>query len=192
MNNQFTYHLMPHLPRPPQSLIDQIDFTHRPVVNDIGVMNKRTLTNWNGTYTGTATCNIRRKFNDEYLLWINDNITTDFQNAGLMYCWGSPDIPSTGAHTDVTRDYVLLYNLSTGGPDATLCFWKEKNHALVRDRGSAVGIFDSLELVDSIKGPENVWYLTNTRILHSTENVVGLRLNLQISFDTTVAKDLLS
>lgn len=191
MNNQFTYHLMPHLPRPPKSLIDQIDFTCRPVVNDIGGMGKRTLTNWNGAYNGDATRNVRRLFNEEYLQWIKDNITSDFQNASLMYCWGCPEIPSTGAHTDFTRDYALLYNLAAGGPDATLCFWKEKNHPVVRDRCVANGYFDSLELIDSIKGPENIWYLTNTRILHSTENVVGLRLNLQISFDTTVAKDLL-
>jgi hypothetical protein len=191
MNNQFTYCLMPHLPRPPQTLINQIDFTYQPVDNDIGGLGKRTLTNWNGTYNGNATRNIRRQFNDEYLMWVKDNITSDFQNASLMYCWGSPDIPSTGAHTDHTRDYVLLYNLSIGGPDATLCFWKEKNNALVRDRCTDIGLFNSLELVDSIKGPENVWYLTNTRILHSTENVIGLRLNLQISFDTAVAKELL-
>jgi len=192
MNNQSTYQLMPHLPPPPQYLINQVDFTHRPVVHNIGSMGYRTLTNWNGTYTGDATRNVRRKFpNDEFLLWIKDNITTDPGSSSLMYCWGSPDIPSTGPHTDYIRDYLLLYNLSTGGPDATLCFWKEKDHALVRDRGTAVDRFDNLELVDSVKGPANVWYLINTRILHSTENVVGLRLNFQISFDTTVPKDLL-
>jgi hypothetical protein len=191
MEKNFTYRLLPDLPAPPKALIDQIDRSFRPEVNDIGAMGKRTLTNWNGNYTGPATRNIRRQFNEEYLEWVRTHITPNFQNASLMYCWGSKDIPSTGAHTDYTRDYVLLYNLSVGGPNAKLCFWKQEGQELIRDRGAEVGEFEGLDLVDSIIGPENVWYLTNTRILHSTENVDSLRLNLQVSFDTKLPKEIL-
>lgn len=186
-----TYKLMPHLPHPPQWLIDQIDFDIEPEVNNIGAMGHRELTNWKG-YTGIATKNIRRVFNTEYLLWVKENITSDFLNASLMYCRGSPDRPSTGAHTDFTRDYILLFNVLTGGQNATLCFWKEKDMPLLRERSLEVGDFEKLELVDSVVGPENCWYLINARILHSTENVDSLRLNFQISFDTEVPGEILN
>lgn len=191
MINQLTYRLLPHLPPPPTELVEQINFELRPEVNDIGAMGNRQLIGWNGNYTGSATRNIRRQFNKEYLEWVAKNITTNFQNASLMYCWGDPSRPSTGAHTDFTRDYVLMYNLSVGGPNATLTFWREKGQELVRDRGYEVGEFNRLEFIDSVKGPADVWYLANARILHSTEDVDSLRLNLQVSFDTTVPEEIL-
>lgn len=189
MDNQFTYRLMPHLPHPPQWLIDQIDFDAEPEVNDIGAMGHRTLTKWKG-YTGVATKNIRRVFTEDYHTWIKENITADYMNASLMYCRGSPARPSTGAHTDFTRDYLLLYNVLTGGPNATLTFWQEKGKPLIRERSLEVGDYENLEMIDSVVGPANTWYLVNTRILHSTENVDSLRLNLQVSFDTTLPREL--
>jgi len=84
-----------------------------------------------------------------------------------------------------------MYNLRTGGDDAELCFWQEEGKELIRERAAQCGEYQKLKLVDSILGPANVWYLTNTRVLHSTENVKGLRLNLQISFDTAVPESIL-
>jgi hypothetical protein len=95
-------------------------------------------------------------------------------------------------HTDVTRDYVLLYNVSAGGPDSTLCFWQEEGEQLFRDRMLAVERSPRLKLVDSTKGPFDCWYLMNTRVIHSVENVTSLRLNLQVSFDTALPAALIN
>jgi hypothetical protein len=190
MPAEWTYRLMPNLPPPPQWLIDQIDLSVIPEINNIGSMGRRKLVNWNGV-TGEATRNIRRAFINEYDEWIKKNITTEYMNSSLMYCPGDPDRPSTGAHTDFTRDFILMYNVFTGGPDAKLCFWKEKDQPVIRDRAVEIGEFNKLELIDSVTGPENMWYLANGRILHSTENLTSLRLNFQISFDTIVPDHLL-
>jgi hypothetical protein len=196
MNNQFTYKLLKNLPHPPKELIDLINFDLKPETNNTSTMGKRELINWKG-YNGPALRNMRRveqPFQSAFDLWIKENITTDYQNSSLMYCHGSgfaEGSPSTGAHTDFTRDYVLMYNVRTGGEEAELAFWKEKRQELIRERATQCGDYESLELVDSIKGPANIWYLTNTRILHSTENVKNLRLNLQISFDKTIPSSLL-
>jgi hypothetical protein len=109
----------------------------------------------------------------------------------VNYCCGTPDRTSTGAHTDFTRDWLLLYNLRTGGDKAKLCFWQEQGYPLIRDRKTEVGKYSNLKLIKEINGPKNVWYLINTRILHSTENVTELRLNLQVAFDNQFPQELL-
>jgi len=181
---EFTYKLMPELPAPPDWLLNQIDYNAQPEVNNIGAMGRRVLTDWDG-YAGPATKNIRRAFVDEYDTWIRENITKDFQNCSLMYCRNYNDAPSTGAHTDYTRDYILMYNVQTGGPDAELVFWQEEGKPLIRERGCEIGTKANLKKIDGIVGPAGVWYLANGRILHSTEKVIDLRLNFQISFDTS-------
>lgn len=196
MNNQFIYKLLHNLPHPPQHLIDLIDFDFKPETNNISTMAKRKLVDWKG-YTGPALRNMRRAeepFQSAFDKWIKENITTDYQNSSLMYCHGSgfaEGSPSTGAHTDFTRDYVLMYNVRTGGENAELTFYKEKGKELIRERGSECGNLELLEIIDSVKGPANVWYLINARVLHSVENVDRLRLNLQISFDRELPEILL-
>jgi len=65
-----------------------------------------------------------------------------------------------------------------------LCFWREKSQDLRRERALAVERGSRLELIDRVNGPFDCWYMVNARVIHSVENVTGLRLNLQISFDT--------
>lgn len=132
--------------------------------------------------------NMRQHFKDDFKTWIENNITKDFQhsNSGVMF-FDEAQLP----HTDVTRDFVLLYNLKPGGDDSTLCFWREKDQPLLRDRMTTSERGPHLELIDSIKGPFNCWYIMNTRIIHSVEYVNSLRLNLQISFDKTIPEHLL-
>jgi len=79
----------------------------------------------------------------------------------------------------------LLYNLRTGGPNAELCFWQQEGYPLVRDRAVEIENPNGIKLVKSVKGPENCWYLINTRILHSTEKLSELRCNLQVAFQHT-------
>lgn len=133
--------------------------------------------------------NVRRHFNPEFTEWIRENITKEFQfsNSGVMF-FDEPQLP----HTDVTRDFVLLYNIETGGRDSDVCFWKEKGYPLYRERMLAVERDSQLELIDRIRGPFDCWYLMNTRIIHSVENVSALRINLQISFDREVPTGLLN
>ena len=193
MDNQFTYKLLHNLPRPPKSLISLVDFDMRPEINNIATMGRRELIDWKG-YNGPALRNTRRieqPFQNDFDQWIKENITKDYQNSSLMYCPENNNSPSTGAHTDFTRDYVLMYNLNTGGEDAELCFYQEKNQPLVRDRGTQAGEYKNLELIDSVKGPKDSWYLINARILHSVENIKKLRLNLQISFDNILPQNLI-
>jgi hypothetical protein len=190
MINDFIYQELPGIPHPPEWLINLIDFDLIPDSNNIGNRGQRYLEDWQG-FTGRATTNTLRQVDSRYTQWIADNLTTQFQDGMVNYCCGTPDRTSTGAHTDFTRDWLLLYNLRTGGANAKLCFWQEQGHSLIRDRKTEVGKYSNLKLIKEITGPSNVWYLINTRILHSTENVTELRLNLQVAFDNRFPQELL-
>lgn len=177
----WTYRALTHLPQPPQSLLDQIDFELTPEVNNTGYLQKEPLTNWNG-YSGPAALNVRILFNDDYINWLKQNIVEDFENASLNYVTGPPAIKTTAPHRDYTRDVVLIYNVDTGGDDVKLQFWQEKGQPVIREPGAACGRRSDLELLDTATGPANCWYLTNASILHSTDNMTRQRVNLQVSF----------
>jgi len=186
-NDTLLYVELPYCPRPPDWIIDQIDLTLRPDINDIGGRGHRYLENWKG-FTGLANQNTLRRCSNDFGTWVSNNIIDSYQKVNVNYCWGYKDRTSTGAHTDFTRDWVLLWNVSIGGPNATLCFWQQHNQGLIRDRQTECGRFEDLVLLAEISGPSDIWYLVNANVLHSTEHVCGLRLNLQVSFEEFPAK----
>jgi hypothetical protein len=179
--NIWTYIPLPHLPSPPDWLINQIDFDLTPEANNTGYLQKEALVDWNG-YTGPAALNVRILFNDDYINWLKQNIVEDFENASLNYVTGPPNIKTTAPHRDYTRDAVLIYNVDTGGDDVKLQFWQEHGKPIVREPGAACGRRSDLELLATAAGPANCWYLTNATILHSTDNMTRQRVNLQVSF----------
>lgn len=189
--------LLTHLPPPPKELVDKIDRIYRPNLENFSSVNSEHLKidsaddwknqEYNWIKPMASNTNVRHHFKQEYLEWIRNNITAEFDehNSGVMF-FDTSQLP----HTDTTRKFVLLYNVETGGPDASLVFWQENNRAIYRERGLAVDRGSHLKELERISGPKNCWYLMNTQVLHSVENVTERRLNLQISFQETYPKDL--
>jgi len=198
--NNFTYLLLPQLPKPPHELINLIDGDINPLDHNISQVCIRVLDDWAGQ-SGAALRNVGRSdepFQSEFVKWFKDNITSTFQNTRVTHTHGgdwteSPflQISSTGAHCDMTRDYVLAYSVDAGGDDAELVFWKEDDHDVYRDRGMMMSSTRSLKRIDSIKGPRGCWYLINGRVLHSTENLSHKRITIQVSFDTELPLEIL-
>lgn len=182
------YQLLPHLPKPPQELVEKIDMVYRPNIDffdpySIDHLAVNRVEDWhdqeyNWIKPMASNTNVRYRFNEEYTKWVKDNIIDTFEenNSGVMF-FDNPQLP----HTDTTREYVLLYNIKTGGPDARLCFYQEEGHPVLRERGLAVPR-DKLVLLDSIIGPVDCWYVLNTQIIHGIENITEKRVNLQVSF----------
>jgi len=178
----WTYQLLPDIPPPAQHILDAIDLKNIPTEPSMGYSGLRILENWRGC-NGPARKNMLRQPPKCYKIWVQENIGDGFLNTAVMYCDGATDITSTGAHTDKIRNYVLICNLTTGGPDAELCFWQEKQHSLIREEDVlARGRYNDLILIDSVRIPPMLWYIINSRILHSVENLESPRINLQVSY----------
>jgi hypothetical protein len=179
--NNCTYLLLPDLPPPPAWLINQVDLTIDPATNNTGYLNPTPLSNWRG-YAGPAAVDVRIKFNDAYVKWVQDNITQEFSDVSLNYVTGTGPSFATVPHRDVTRDFVIGWNINTGGDNTRLNFWQETGYSLIRDPKSACGDLSKLTLIDSVTGPKDCWYLLNAQILHNTDYLEHKRINLQISF----------
>ena len=164
MNSDWVIKLLPELPSPPLDLLAQFDFMFRPEqshfspknVEHLGV---QTVQDWQHQkyewiQPMASNKNKRQRFSPEINSWIQKNITLDFQwaNSGIMF-FDEPQLP----HTDLTRDFVLLYNLQTGGPDTKLCFWQEIGKSVYRDRMVTAQRGQGLRLLETISGPANQW-----------------------------------
>jgi hypothetical protein len=187
------FKILPGLPKPPAELVIRIDRSYRPANEQFAPDNAEYLgiketSDWrkqpyDWIQPMTSNNNVRQHFDGEFTDWIRNNITPEFQfgNSGVMF-FNEPQLP----HTDTTRDFVLLYNVDCGGADTSLCFWQERGQPLRRERMLAVERGPHLELLESIKGPFETWYLMNARVVHSVENMTGMRVNLQVSFDAKI------
>jgi hypothetical protein len=195
----WNFRIIPDLPKPPVELIGEIDFSTRPENEEFSPDSSRYLgikqrSDWKKQQYDwiqpmASNKNVRHHFNEEFTDWIRHNITPEFQfsNSGVMF-FNEPQLP----HTDTTRDFVLLYNVASGGSETTLCFWQEREQPLRRERMLALERGPHLTLIDSIRGPFDAWYLMNARVVHSVENMTGVRVNLQVSFDTELPQAFVS
>lgn len=178
-----TYRLLPHLPVPPAHILQQVDFSIvNPAASDYGLYRRRSLKGWYGRDFDAA-MNARIRFTENFEHWVKQNITDRYNDVGVNYVDSDESRNSTGAHCDLSRRYAVIFNVLTGGPHATLCFWQEKGQALIREPGCQCSDFDRLTLVDSVQGPKDCWYIIDAHVLHGVEHLTGPRINLQISLD---------
>lgn len=179
------------LPRVPDWIFSRLGIDQRPdmakfnPLADLGHMSIEKHGDWAGQEYQwikpmTSNKNARHIFDEECTKWFQENIAKNFntKNSGWMF-FEEVQLP----HTDITREWVMLYCVYTGGP-TSLSIWQQKGHALMREPYLALETYDDLELVEQVVGPaEHTWYMFNTQMIHSVENMTGVRLNLQLSFD---------
>jgi hypothetical protein len=111
--------------------------------------------------------------------WIGENITPNYNDIGFRHVDGSPARRVITPHTDKTRNYALIYTLETGGGE--LVFWKEKNKPILRTDRFNLHEYDNLTELDRVYVPEKSWYILNTMVIHSVENMSSPRIQLQLS-----------
>jgi hypothetical protein len=115
--------------------------------------------------------------------WIYENII-DHSYGNLRITQSTTD-PNGGekhkiAHTDFTRDFVLIYLLESGGPDHRTVFYHEEGQSIVRERHTRVFDYENLKEIGSIKVPLRRWILMQTQILHAVENIPNHRVAFQL------------
>ena len=94
-------------------------------------------------------------------------------------------------------NYDAILFVSFGGPESqedVIPFLENvlRGRNVPRERMLAVERGPHLKLIESVKGPFDTWYLMNARIVHSVENMTGVRVNLQVSFDTELPQTFVS
>lgn len=176
------YKVLDGVPPPPQSLIDAVDRNRKPTEMEMGYYYDRNLKNWYD-YDFTVSRN-RRVVLPGFEEWVTSNLTPHIVDCGVNYA--RYDEPSgrpisTGSHTDGVRQYSLMWDIESGGPDAELHFWQEKGYPLYRAPKCQGEHRSQLELVDKFRYPTGQWTLIDTRVLHSVENLTSTRITLHVS-----------
>jgi hypothetical protein len=195
MKHIWTYKIMQDLPAPPSEFIEAINLAWQPDDTEVdqyraGNNQKqgkylatapvRPAINWYGrTYQGVT--HRRRPLGAKWESWVKANIWNDIIDTGISYADGAPDRPTSTAHTDGSRDFSLIWSVDPGGPEAELAIWRHRDYPILWD--CHVAFTDTKDLINLtvLRGNPGCWYLVNSKILHSTENLVRNRVGLQVS-----------
>jgi hypothetical protein len=93
------------------------------------------------------------------------------------------------AHTDLSRDFLLLYLLEGGGPEHRTVFYQEIGMPKIRERDMRVLDYSNLIELGGLQIPLKSWILMQTQILHGVENIPNHRISFQIGIhDITAIK----
>lgn len=119
---------------------------------------------------------------DRAILWIEQNITKH-KITDARHCFTTPGRKVIGAHRDLTRNFVLMYLLSTGGDNHATVFYREKGHDDIdREYGYHVDDHNQLEEISRIQIKLNTWTLISASVLHGVENIPDIRRSFMIGF----------
>jgi len=112
--------------------------------------------------------------------WVEENICRDFLQVRIASHGeeGSISVP----HTDASRDWTALYITDLGGNQVETVFWQEQGQDLRRPRATFPASYNNLVEIQRECFPKNSWVLLDARVIHSIENMQGLRIGLQIGF----------
>lgn len=126
--------------------------------------------------------------------WVTEHISKDWVHIGVARSY-STDFESSsplnnttnGPHTDVTRNFALMYLLEQSNSNQDTVFWQEPGKPLIRERSVNIGdnVHDISNLIeiDRFTLPLHTWVYADGRIIHSAENIQDSRLAIHIGFD---------
>ena len=113
--------------------------------------------------------------------WINTNIGGNLRD--IEVTWSTTGLDSIGVHTDRGRNYALMYLLDQGGSNCVSTVYQEEGFPVIRERATHVHDRGSLKIIHSYIAEKNRWYILDTRVLHTVDNIEKFRIAIQCSYD---------
>jgi hypothetical protein len=121
--------------------------------------------------------------------WVNKNISTEWSLIGVadsivdVSNGGRSTDSVYGPHTDISRQYVLMYLIAADNADQETVFYQEPGSGVRRKKGIILQNIDRLIEIEKFIAPMHTWVYFDASVLHSVRNILGKRTALQISFD---------
>ena len=182
---EFCYKFCDELPQVPQSIIDEAyNSFAQPIIKNN--QNK----NWDSKSKETYVENglelhnvafVQYDLPEHIIDWFKTNIVT----SGYTDIRISKSTIGDGklAHTDNTRDYVLIYMLECGGYRPETIFYCENEKPILRERGVRVYDYNTIKEIDKVYIPPEQWIMLNTKILHGVSGLSSHRISYQIGLN---------
>jgi len=92
------------------------------------------------------------------------------------------DVDFYSVHFDSRRHFALIYNIVDSAGDIT--FWKHRDFDLVNRNETDennISDYSKLTKIQQFSSPVETWYMINTKVYHSVENLKAVRKNFQTS-----------
>jgi len=124
----------------------------------------------------------RYTLDQEVLDWIHQHLTDQYTDCGLSVIHGPDGL--LAPHTDQTRRFAMLYTFDTGGPNVRTAFYQEDGYPVERELRVFGTDYSRLREVHAVQFPLRTWVITNTNILHSVENLIGDRVQIQFGVNS--------
>jgi len=121
----------------------------------------------------------------EVLDWIHQHLTDQYTDCGLSVIHGPDGL--LAPHTDQTRRFAVLYTFDAGGPEVRTVYHQEQGHSVERELRVFGTDYSRLTQVHAVQFPLRTWVIMNTNVLHSVENLISDRV--QIQFGTNSVPD---
>ena len=132
--------------------------------------------------------NIKFPLNNEFNDWVRANICAHHDGCVVNVVYQNAEGNGTTApiHTDMSRDWVLIYLLESSNPDQYTKFWKENDKPVERPRSTFLNNWDNCVEIGEVCFEVGSWYLMKTTVLHSIHNIKGNRrgrISIQVKVD---------
>ena len=121
----------------------------------------------------------RYVMDDDIVAWINEHVHDNYNDVGLFIMDGTENHTML-PHSDQTRNFVAIYMIEPGGTDVYTGYWQEHGYPLIREHREFGLDYSKLDLRYKVQWPKGKWAVMNTNILHSVENMTGVRVAIQM------------
>jgi hypothetical protein len=121
---------------------------------------------------------LQYKLPNNVIEWFNENVIISGCNA--IHISKTTDGDHKGAHTDKTRDYVLMYLIELGGEKPYTVWYQEKNQPVIREKKARVHDYNLLTEIERVHIPQYKWCILNSRIIHGVDSLTYNRVGFQI------------
>jgi hypothetical protein len=178
LRENWTLKSLQHLPKIPSNLTEGFEKWNELTNKFDGVLtgDRRAYRNKNLIKTAVFT---KYAIPQNVIEWIENNIIDEYFDIGVTYTQhGEEHLP----HTDLYREYSLIYVLSPGGNNVITCFYSDGHEPLRKPNGTQPQNLDNLIEIDSSAIPCQTWTLLNSRVIHGVKNLTGTRIMIGVSF----------
>lgn len=116
--------------------------------------------------------------------WIQENIFPVYSDTKVMMhdTYGSP---INGPHTDSSRLMALNYYIRPGGKNVETVWWQETKQPIRRPQNTFPLHYSDLKELERTTCKMGTWYLLNTAVVHSVENMTSNRTYISLSLNET-------
>ena len=109
--------------------------------------------------------------------WVRENITSTWVHMGInMHTTGT-----VRAHTDRTRDMLLIWFYDLGGPEVDTVYYQERGFPIQRKRNIFPKTYDELDEIQRFRLPQGRWVMLNTNVIHDVQNIKTKRISFQVA-----------